>query len=230
MFALRDWQTELDEFVAPRFQKALLDEDVVVFPHSSLRKYIPGPGLYTEPIHSEALLNELTPMQRRRAEEDTSVIQLVSVFVLRFADKYLTYKRSARLPENRLHGEYSIAFGGHLNPDDVSPLLNIFKPDLGLPLLRRELHEEVRLPAEPHISYRGLLYDDSRDLSRQHLGIVYDVNLQNPDYEIGERGFLIDPRMETREEILSRIHDFENWSVLLIFSTNAENLTTETTT
>ena len=223
-FALREWKTNLEEFVAPRYKKALFNEDIVVFARHSLPKYIPGPGLFTEPIESDALLNELFPMRRRDAEENLDVIQLVSVFVIRYEDRYLTYMRSARLPEQRLHGEYSLAFGGHLNPDDVSPLLNIFKPELGLPLLRRELHEEVRLEKEPKITYRGLLYDDSRDLSRQHLGIVYDVRLRSPAFEIGERGFLMHPRLETKNEILNRIGDFENWSVLLIFSEQAEAL------
>jgi predicted NUDIX family phosphoesterase len=65
------------------------------------------------------------------------------------------------------------------------------------------------------ISYRGLLYDDSRDVSRQHLGLVYDVRLASALYTIGERGFLMDSKFETVDEICARIDDFENWSALL---------------
>jgi predicted NUDIX family phosphoesterase len=148
-FSLREWKGLYPEDVAQRFQKALFDR--------------------------EALLRECRPMRRREAEEDRAVTQLVSVFVVRFQDKYLTYKRTKRLPESRLHGYYSLAFGGHLNPDDLRPLLNIFDPDLAAPLLLRELGEELRLDpqATPILEYRGLLYDDSRDVSKQHLGITY---------------------------------------------------------
>jgi predicted NUDIX family phosphoesterase len=157
-FSLCEWKGLYPEHVAQRFQKALFDEDIVVFPATSLKKYVPRIGLYSGSFDREALLRECRPMRRREAEEDRAVIQLVSVFVVRFQDKYLTYKRTKRLPESRLHGYYSLAFGGHLNPDDLRPLLNIFDPDLAAPLLLRELGEELRLDpqATPILEYRGL--------------------------------------------------------------------------
>jgi predicted NUDIX family phosphoesterase len=167
-------------------------------------------------------------MQRDVAEGDYSVIQLVSVFIVRFEDRFLTYRRTKRLPEARLHGFYSIGFGGHLNPEDVfgkagmvsgsPPLLDIFKPGVGEALLQRELSEELRFPTEasPSVEYRGLLYDDSRPVSAQHLGIVYDVHIDTMDYEIGERGFLMDSKFETLDEIHARIEEFENWSLLVV--------------
>jgi predicted NUDIX family phosphoesterase len=216
-FSLREWKGLYPEHVASRFKKALFDEDIVVFPLVSLRKYIPDVGLYTGKLDREALIGECRPMRRREAEEDTSVVQLVSVFVVRFQNRILTYKRTRRLPESRLHGFYSMGFGGHLNPEDLKPLLNIFDPDLAAPLLLRELGEELRLNGEtPGLQYRGLLYDDSRAVSKQHLGITYDVFLRSERFEIGERGFLMDAKFETLDEIAARREDFENWSWMLI--------------
>jgi predicted NUDIX family phosphoesterase len=60
-----------------------------------------------------------------------------------------------------------------------------------------------------------LLYDDSRELSTQHLGVTFEVLLESAEYEIGERGFLMDDKFETLEEIESHIYDFENWSALI---------------
>lgn len=218
-FALRDWRSRIEEYVADRYQKALLDENAVVFPATSLIKYLNGPGLHPCPLkNSGELLRECRPMLRREAELDKSVIQLVSVFILRHKNLYLTHKRTKRLPENRLHGYYSMFFGGHLNTDDIKPLFDIFKPEYGRLFLLRELHEEVRLPKqnEFEIIYRGLLYDNSRDLSMQHLGIVYDVELKSKEYEIGERGFLMDHKFESLGQMEARIDDFENWSVFII--------------
>lgn len=217
-FSLREWKGRYPEHVANRFTKALFDEDIVVFPSASLKAYVSRPGLYAGNLDRNALLGECRPMRRREAEEDASVIQLVSVFVVRYRDRILTYKRTRRLPESRLHGFYSIGFGGHLNPEDLRPLLNIFDPDMAAPLLLRELGEEIRLNRGeiPRLRYRGLLYDDSRPVSRQHLGITYDVFLRSEKFEIGERGFLMDAKFETLEEIISRREEFENWSWILI--------------
>lgn len=217
-FSLREWKGRYPEHVANRFTKALFDEDIVVFPSGSLKAYVSRPGLYAGNLDRNALLGECRPMRRREAEEDASVIQLVSVFVVRYRDRILTYKRTRRLPESRLHGFYSIGFGGHLNPEDLRPLLNIFDPDMAAPLLLRELGEELRLDRGeiPRLRYRGLLYDDSRPVSRQHLGITYDVFLRSEKFEIGERGFLMDAKFETLDEIISRREEFENWSWILI--------------
>jgi len=218
-FALRTWEERIDEYFAPRFKKSLLDEDILVLPYTSLWKYIPGRGLYTTPIENRnEFVGELRPMLRRAAEEDYTVIQLVSAFIIKYKDKYLTYKRTKRLPESRLHGYYSIPFGGHLNPDDVRPLFDIFNPKISEVLLIRELREEIRLPKNrmPEIVYKGLLYDDRYDVSRQHIGVVYDVYFDSPEFIIGERGFLIDAKFETLGEIEARIKDFENWSWILL--------------
>jgi len=228
MFALRAWSNQYMEYIADRFQQALLAENAVVFDRENLSLLVPGPGLHATPINGGAdLLTLCRPMLRREAEEDTGVIQLVSAFIVRWQDAYLTYKRSKRLPESRLHGEYSINFGGHLTPLDLfgfdewpadpnASLWNIFDPINGVFLLQREFMEELRVDKLPRFTYRGLLYDDTRPVSRQHIGIVYDTILQERDYTIGERGFLLDPKYETLDKILARESDFENWSQLII--------------
>jgi predicted NUDIX family phosphoesterase len=216
-FALREWKGVLSEHIADRYQKALFDEDILVFPEAALRNYIPGTGLYPGGFDRSQLQFDCRPMRRREAEQDSTVIQLVSVFVVRHDNKILTFKRTKRLPESRLHGFYSLAFGGHLNPDDLLPLLNIFDPQVGYPLLKRELYEELRLPSPDSlkIRYCGLLYDDSRPVSRQHLGVTYEILTNDDSFEIGERGFLMNAKYETIKEIGARLDEFENWSAIL---------------
>lgn len=224
LFALREWQGVLSEHVADRFQKALFDEDILVFPAPLLDRFVRGRGLFRDGKAGAELTNECYPMRRRLAEEDLSVIQLVSVFVVRHGGRILTYKRAKRLPEARLHGYYSLSFGGHLNPDDVPPLFDILDARQWLPWLSRELHEEVRFDqaAAPTITYAGLLFDDSRPISRQHVGIVYDVVVHSSAFKIGERGFLVDAKYETIDEIQARRDDFENWSTLLLDTLGGE--------
>ena len=80
------------------------------------------------------------------------------------------------------------------SPSDLAPLLNIFDPAVGIPLLERELREEVKFDSlgSTAIKYRGLLYDDSREVSKQHLGLTYQVVAESETFEIGERVCLID--------------------------------------
>jgi restriction system protein len=217
-FGLRTWIPRYKEFVADRFKKALLDEEIVVFPRALLDRFVPGPGLHQlSAEQSQELLVSLQPMQRREAEEDMSVIQLVSAFLVRDGDRVATYKRTRRLPEARLHGCFSLLFGGHLNPDDVPPLFSIFDPDVGSLFIQRELREELRFGHPPPMTLRGVLYDTRREVSLQHLGVLYEV-LVPPDeeVEVGERGFLQQLAFETPYEIEDRIADFENWSELIL--------------
>lgn len=221
-YGLREWQEkpEFSEYLAARFIKNRLEEDVIVFPTRSLKKYISGNGLHTVPLkNGKDLLRECRSMPRLKAEEDFSFVQLISVFLVRYKDHYLTHKRTKRLPENRLHGSYSMFFGGHLNPEDIPALpFDIFDPQIGGQFLRRELSEELIIRAKdtPQIAYKGLLYDTSKEVSKQHLGVVYDVFLKSVDYDIGERGFLMDAKFETISEIENRLEDFENWSVIIL--------------
>lgn len=214
-FTLREFSAQISEHVAPRFKKALIDEEIVVFKADSLQRYVSHVGLNSDGVDTRSLLAECFPMQRRLAEEDFTVIQLVSVYIVRHRDQYLTYKRTKRLPESRLHGFYSIGFGGHLNPDDIPSLFNFSCPTEALTFILRELKEELILDSEPDLHFRGLLYDDSREVSRQHIGLVYDVFLKDQQFRIGERGFLMDAKFETLAELLSRAEEFENWSILL---------------
>jgi len=216
-FGLREW-SQYEEHVADRYQRALFDEDIVVIPAQALQTFTPQSGIYKGAMDPRRLWSFCQPMRRRLAEDDVTVIQLVSAFIVSYREAYITYKRAKRLPEARLHGFSSITFGGHLNPDDIPELFDLLDPAQSFSFLSRELSEEIILPRDGimSISYRGLLYDDSREVSKQHLGILYDVHLRDKEFRIGERGFLIQPRFESLEEVIARASDFENWSQLVI--------------
>jgi len=144
------------------------------------------------------------------------LVQLVSAFIVTRKDQYLTYKRTRRLPESKLHGYYSIMFGGHITENEFLPLLRILDPKMRSLFVTRELFEELIVESISALEFRGVLYDDSVPVSRLHLGIVYDVRIGEGEYSIGERGFLMDPRFEDLSSIVRRIDDFENWSKIII--------------
>ncbi|UGS91260.1 hypothetical protein KOL96_09030 [Ralstonia wenshanensis] len=217
-FALREFEAE--EYVATRFVKSKLDENIAVIPRADLPKLIPGIGFHRRPIDRMELTRLAVPMLRREAEETFDVVQLVSVFIIMHQKKYLTHMRSGRLPESRLRGEYSMMLGGHLSVDDFAQLtLDLFSNDDDLAdctYILRELSEELIVESDPIVTSKGYIYDESRIVSTQHLGLVYEVSIDKPTFSIGERGFLLHPKLETIDEIRGRRDDFENWSWILM--------------
>ena len=216
-FALREWQ-DVPEFVADRFQKALLDEDIVVFDYDLLRHFFPANGItFLDVDAGRDLVANTFAMKRSEAETRYDVIQLVSQFLVLHRHRVATHKRTRRLPESRLHGVHSLLFGGHLNPADIAPLFGPFDPVNGPDYIRRELSEEVRIRGgKPMLDLLGGIYDPRSDVSRQHLGVLYAVRVSEEcDIEIGERGFLQQLAFEQISDIEGHLDDFENWSELV---------------
>jgi predicted NUDIX family phosphoesterase len=217
-FSLRDYPAE--EYVATRFVKSKLDEDIAVIHREHLNELVSGVGYFPSSIDRVKLARLAFPMLRRSAEERFDVVQLISVFIVTHRGRYLTHMRSGRLPESRLRGEYSMMLGGHLSIDDFAQLtLDLFADDDDLgdcTYILRELSEELVLNSDPKVQSKGFIYDDSREVSTQHLGLVYEVKVSEPNFTIGERGFLLHPKFEGRAQIKARRDAFENWSWILM--------------
>jgi hypothetical protein len=77
-FGLRTW-SHLTEYMADRFQKALLEADIVVFDAGVLRDFFPVDGITVLDLERGwDLVAQTFPMQRTEAEETYDVIQLFS--------------------------------------------------------------------------------------------------------------------------------------------------------
>ncbi|MCA1473356.1 hypothetical protein I6F09_36710 [Bradyrhizobium sp. IC3195] len=216
-YALRAWSDVVQEKIVPRRTLALVDEDILAFDAAKLRKFVPTDGFKRGDDTHQELLASCFPVKRSEAELRYDVIQLISVYVVRHYQHFLTYKRTRRLPEGRLHDTYSCFFGGHLTVGDLMPLFRFSDPEQALYLLDRELSEELRLEAEPRaMIFKGLLYDPRTEVSKQHIGIVFCVDVRDRRFTIGEKGFLADAKFESIVEMRARLKSFENWSEYLI--------------
>lgn len=118
------------------------------------------------------------------------------------------YQRSSKGGEGRLHGNYSIGIGGHVERVDGAS---------GNPIhvaLARELSEEVDV-RDHSLEKLGCINDDSNPVGQVHFGLVYVVTTKDgvtkKDEEIASGG------MVPIEEIVSMDQgQFENWSRLLV--------------
>lgn len=103
---------------------------------------------------------------RAAMETDPSFKQVIPYLVLRDADRVFLMRRTRAGGDRRLHDRWSIGVGGHLNPGDR---------DIRGGLLR-EWREELEADFVPSFRLVGLLNDDTTDVGRVHLGVVFEAD------------------------------------------------------
>lgn len=109
--------------------------------------------------------------------------------------KVFAYKRSSDVlnySESRLAGNWCWGVGGHVEKEDVRGLEWAY--DVILRSRDRELSEEVFMDSYNKISLLGYINDDSNDVGRVHLGILYVVETNSDkiiprDKEIAEGSY-----------------------------------------
>jgi len=215
-FALREWH-ESTEFLVNRRRTNPIDETIRVVPRESFDRLIkrcrPQP-LFR--MNVENLINASIPMTRVRAEETADFVQLIPTFVIRKADTVLTYRRTKRLPEARLHNSRCVSFGGHMQVDDLPDLFaqSYYDPNTRL---YRELYEELSF-SEPVVPrYLGVLYLTSSMFERQHAGIVFNVKLgRSVHVESLETTRHVDVKFDNVCELDKSSDDLDSWSRVLL--------------
>ncbi|WGS65538.1 NUDIX domain-containing protein [Marinitoga aeolica] len=117
-------------------------------------------------------------IDRELAETDESKKQIIPYVVIKDEKgKILVVQRTKKQTEKRLHNLYSVGIGGHINPIDESnnPELTFYNG------LNRELNEELYIDKLKSLEYVGLILDDSTEVSRVHLGILFIAYVTTAD-------------------------------------------------
>ncbi len=148
---------------------------------------------------------------RDRVEEDPSLKQVIPYALVARDDAIFLCRRSHKGGERRLHGLLSVGVGGHVNPEDRADVIG--------DALRRELQEELVLPARYDARIVGLVNNDTTPVGSVHIGVVavvdpgpHPVKVREEDTMSGgfvSRADLLALHARSRES-------FEGWSALLI--------------
>lgn len=153
------------------------------------------------------VLKYTTVTQRPECETNYRLKQLVCYGFITYRDQVFIVKRLNKQSEQRLHNLYSIGIGGHANPIDSSIMLSLQENMI------RELNEETYIK-DYDISLYGFLNDNSNDVGKVHLGIVYKIDLLNPEFCIKETD-----KMEGKfipiDELSKYYNEMETWSQIL---------------
>jgi len=149
---------------------------------------------------------------RDAAEVDASLKQIIPYLVLRDGERIFLMKRTRAGGDVRLHDHYSIGVGGHLNPGDASILAG----------LRREWSEEIDADFAPEFDFVGLLNDDTVDVGRHHLGLVYVADVGGRRLGIRETHKL-SGSFESVEAARAVYDRMETWSQLTLDAVEGSN-------
>jgi predicted NUDIX family phosphoesterase len=152
-------------------------------------------------------------LTREFAEYCEDFRQLIPYVVIKNGDKILSYKRSSKSGESRLHDMYSIGFGGHCDLDEYAfeqlGIINIH--DVVLLGAERELHEELKLSTEgvKKLKAIGVIKLNDTPVDKVHIGCLMVLE-SNVDLDKGEIDQQVDRAWKTPAE-LKEMH-LEAWS------------------
>lgn len=177
LYGLRCWEG-VTEFQVKHRKINPLDEYILAVRKKRFAKIV---GAKTKldfyPTNYREVLQASEVVYRRDAEKTEDFVQLIPSFVIFMGSKVLSFNRTKKSPEQRLHDRHSIVFGGHLQSED-DPGLFADEPDHAKNFLFRELHEELSFD-KPILrsQYVGVLYLQGSPFERQHAGIVFAVEV-----------------------------------------------------
>jgi predicted NUDIX family phosphoesterase len=183
--------------------EAVATELVYVVPRATVMTGDGWLGIRTDGAESIlAAISEGGRFEPRPAmETDPSYKQVIPYLVLRDGPDWFLMQRTRAGGDSRLHDRWSIGVGGHLNPGDA---------DLAGGLAR-EWREELIAAFEPGYRFVGLLNDDTTDVGRVHLGVVYVADADGRRVTVRETDKLIG-RFAPAAAVRSVRDRLETWS------------------
>lgn len=160
-----------------------LQEKVLVVPSNIINSLCPKPfSRNTEGVIDAAIKNAQF-LARTTAETDFNFKQIIPYVLVRHEDRYVLMRRTTKQTEARLHDKYSIGVGGHINDQDMGKgIENIIHEGM-----RREIEEEMLIKAEQSCELVGVINDNSSEVSRVHMGLVYVLTTGSAEFEIAEK-------------------------------------------
>ena len=192
------------------------DEEVLVVPASLLMELGPFSGfMRSVDRYLPALLDRTNQSFRPRSivETDPSFKQLIPYVILECNDadetRLFRYTRGKGQGEKRLHALQSIGIGGHISVEDAQG------SDWYRNGMQRELSEEVVIECGGRDQIVGLIYDDTTEVGRVHLGIVHIMHLSSCK-AIPREDHLLDAGFRPLDAIKQDAGLMETWSQLCL--------------
>lgn len=193
-----------------------MKENVLVVPTSGINPLLTG--VFTANNLDRCLkfiLANYSFRDRALVEEDPSFKQIIPYVVVRHGSRYLLTQRTSRQTERRLHGKFSVGIGGHIN-DTESLAPGQTAEHIIEAGLERELNEEIHLRGQRQsLTLAGIISDDSTPVGQVHLGLVFVLETDSPDFAVNEAD-LMTAEWATLETLQERLDRMETWSQIAL--------------
>jgi predicted NUDIX family phosphoesterase len=189
-----------------------MTERVLAVPRAAIAAFL-RQGFFAsdEPELMALLSDQAVFLDRPVAEGDPGHKQIIPYFVVAHRGRFLLYRRSKQQGEARLHGKFSLGFGGHINDVDGRAAA---RTNRILAALVRELNEELYLPCVQSLRFIGFINDDSNAVGQVHLGVALVVEAASERFAVNEPE-MIEARWCDASGIEAAFAGMESWSQLL---------------
>jgi predicted NUDIX family phosphoesterase len=187
------------------------NESVLVIPAEDLPSNLTEGFIKENEELSDVISEKTGYMFRYLVEYNTDFRQPIPYILIKHEDKYFATQRLSGSGESRLHGKISLGVGGHVNPVDDDPNTK----DTLFYALQRELDEELIVEDDHSIIKEGYINDNSNEVSRDHLAVVYTVFTQSDKVSVRETDKL-KGRFYTIAELKENYDNLESWSQLVL--------------
>jgi predicted NUDIX family phosphoesterase len=165
--------------------QSMKPESVLVVPTSSLWRQV----AYSEKGLITSTLDEFGAfvgehglfVDRAIAENEPAYKQIVPYAVVRHQESFFLLQRKSAQSEERLHHKFSIGVGGHINPSERNGDNHLIRNGLA-----REINEELYIAPGYQERLIGLINDDTTDVGRVHLGVLFEITSASPDVRVRE--------------------------------------------
>lgn len=142
-------------------------------------------------------------------EEKPEYKQIIPYAVICCGEDVYLFHRTKKQSEKRLHNLYSLGVGGHMNPFG-----NIIDREYLHHELEREMNEEVIVHESCKVEQIvpvGFINDDTNEVGKVHLGVLYEIELSNTDIEINEKDKMTGVWIK-KSELRDYYPQMESWS------------------
>jgi len=199
------------------------EEQILVIPTAALHEITNFVGFSFDLDHKlDRILHHpsLEFRPRGSVEQDPGFKQLIPYILLRHVDDLgaiwlFAYTRGKGQGESRLHSLRSVGIGGHISTVDAQPRAGHHDHGPYRNGMLRELFEEVSLETAYSEQCVGMIYDDSTEVGRVHLGIVHVFDLQEPSVTPCEDD-ICDARFVRLHDLKDDVARLEVWSKLCL--------------
>lgn len=199
---------EFEVHLEPELEMGDIGERVLVIERSHFDKIGAFEGVRTEGIENyyDDILRGVKYVFRDIAESDLMKKQIIPQFLVRYKDEYYISKRLTKSDEPRLRDCYYIAFGGHINPVDSSEKTG----DVIEKSINREMAEELDIDVKNR-KLVALVNDETMEVSRYHLGLIYLVELKERKAGVKEDEVL-EGVWVNKKDLGKYFEDGDSWS------------------